>query len=239
MAHVIGRRIVSGTIPEGALLPREAELVTEFGISRQAVREALKVLAAKGLVVSRRRTGTRVQVRRCWNLLDPDVLAWHPPEKLDPAFIADLVELRRVVEPTAAAFAAERATPEQIDAIGAALEGMRRSVDDGDAFVRYDAAFHIAVNVASGNALFDRLSLIVEPLLRASFALQLFRHIEAQTLHEIVPRHAVVFEAIVARDADAARVATERLLASAGKTVDEIPWDHYAAADVEHTETVG
>lgn len=237
VAHIIGRRIVSGEIREGDFLPREAELAEEFGISRQAVREALKVLAAKGLVISRRRTGTKVQTRRAWNLLDADVLAWHPLEKLDHEFTTDLIELRRVVEPTAASFAALRATDEQIEAISTALEGMRTSIDDGEAFVRHDVAFHVAVSMASGNSLFDRLSLVVEPLLKTSFMLQVRQHIQAHTLNEVVQRHEAVYSAILSRNADAARDATENLLASAGRTVDSIPWDHYGAANGEsHAE---
>ena len=111
VAHEIGRRIVSGAVAEGEFLPRESELAEQFGVSRQAVREALKVLAAKGLVTSRRRAGTFVVPRANWNLLDPDVIAWHPPEKFSPAFLRDIIELRRLIEPAAAAFAAERGEP--------------------------------------------------------------------------------------------------------------------------------
>jgi DNA-binding FadR family transcriptional regulator len=112
VAHKIGRRIAEGSISTGALLPREAELASQFGVSRQAIREALKVLAAKGLVASRRRTGTHVLPRSSWNLLDPDVLAWHPPERVPRDLLKDLIELRFLIEPAAAEAAASRASPE-------------------------------------------------------------------------------------------------------------------------------
>ena len=94
------------------------------------MREALKVLAAKGLVASRRRTGTSVLPRASWNLLDPDVLAWHTPESIRKEFLDDLIELRRVIEPAAAALAARRVDPERLGRIKAALDGMRDNVDD-------------------------------------------------------------------------------------------------------------
>jgi GntR family transcriptional regulator, galactonate operon transcriptional repressor len=172
VAHSIGRRIVEGSIKENTFLPREAELATQFGVSRQAVREALKVLAAKGLVASRRRTGTSVLPRSSWNLLDPDVLAWHPPERVPPDFLKDLVELRRLIEPAAAERAATRATAEEIAALGTALDAMRATVDDRAAFIEADVEFHALVSAASGNVLFDRLSAMYAPLLGASFALQ-------------------------------------------------------------------
>jgi DNA-binding FadR family transcriptional regulator len=171
VAHQIGRRVVSGEIPEGALLPREAEFADEFGVSRQAVREALKVLAAKGLVASRRRTGTQVLPRGDWNLLDPDVLAWHAAGRLPPKLLDDLVELRRLIEPAAAALAAERRAETAIAGIAAALDRMEASGGEIDAFNFADAEFHAAIFAASGNDLIDRLSTILRPLLEASFSL--------------------------------------------------------------------
>jgi DNA-binding FadR family transcriptional regulator len=171
VAHQIGRRVVSGEIPEGALLPREAEFADEFGVSRQAVREALKVLAAKGLVASRRRTGTHVLPRGDWNLLDPDVLAWHAAGRLPPKLLDDLVELRRLIEPAAAALAAERRAETAIAEIAAALDRMEASGGEIDAFNFTDAEFHAAIFAASGNDLIDRLSTILRPLLEASFSL--------------------------------------------------------------------
>jgi DNA-binding FadR family transcriptional regulator len=94
VVYQIGRQIVSGEIAVGSDLPREVELCERFGTSRQAIREAIKVLAAKGLIEPRRRRGTRVRPRAAWNLLDPDVLLWHAPDGFGPDFLADLLELR-------------------------------------------------------------------------------------------------------------------------------------------------
>jgi DNA-binding FadR family transcriptional regulator len=231
VAHNIGRRIVEGTIPEGALLPREAELGTQFGVSRQAIREALKVLAAKGLLASRRRTGTHVLPRSSWNLLDPDVLAWHPPERIPPDFLKDLVELRRLIEPASAARAATRATADDLAALGEALNAMRAAIDDREAFIDADMEFHALVSAASGNVLFDRLSAMYAPLLGASFLLQGRIRTRDMVESDTLPRHTAVFEAIVARDPDGARQAMEALLASAVREVTAIPWEKLARSD--------
>ena len=200
-------------------MPREAELSEQFSISRQAVREALKVLAAKGLVSSRRRAGTYVTPRAAWNLLDPDVLAWHPRGQLSPEFLGDLVELRRLIEPAAAAYAAERGDPARIAGIAAALEAMRRSIGDDKSYYPADAEFHVAIFAASGNTLIDRLSTILAPLLEASFVLQ-GRAGEPQA--ESVAMHAAVYDAIVAGDGQKARGAMDAILTLASTEITQI-----------------
>src|SRR5206468_9070116 len=101
IVHAIGRRIVTGNLQPGELLPAEPEL----GASRTVVREAVKVLAAKGLVESRPKTRTRVRPRDAWNLLDPDVLAWQQDgadgEGTD-SLLRKMTEVRRIIEPAAA-----------------------------------------------------------------------------------------------------------------------------------------
>lgn len=220
VAHEIGRQIVSGAIAEGDFLPREAELSEKFDVSRQAIREALKVLAAKGLVKSRRRAGTYVTPRASWNLLDPDVLAWHPPAELIPGFLHDLVELRRLIEPAAAQFAASRGDPQRVAGIGAALERMRRAVGEPGVFYAADADFHLAIFAACGNTLIERLSNILGPLLEASFRLQ--GQAVGVTREASVVMHAAIHDAIVAGDAVKARRAMEGILTSASTEITRI-----------------
>lgn len=191
------------------MLPRESELAEIFGVSRQAVREALKVLAAKGLVTSRRRTGTQVQLRQAWNLLDPDVLAWHPIESLPPKFFQDLGELRRVVEPSAAAFAASRGTPGAIAEIRDALEEMRSAVADPASFNLADIRFHMAIFSASGNELFERLAFVIRPLLETTFHAQSERRTSTQGL---IGPHLAVYNAIAARETERARTEMETIV---------------------------
>src|SRR5919108_94538 len=108
VVHEIGVRIVRGELEPGDTLP-ENGLADEPAVSRTVVREAIKVLAAKRLVESRPKTGTRVRPRRDWNLLDPDVLAWQVEAGADTDFLAQALEVRRMIEPAAARLAAERA----------------------------------------------------------------------------------------------------------------------------------
>jgi DNA-binding FadR family transcriptional regulator len=218
VAHEIGRKIVSGTIAEGTVLPRESELATNHDVSRQAIREALKVLAAKGLVVSRRRAGTRVTSRQSWNLLDPDVLAWHPAGRLDPAFLSALVELRHLIEPAAAAFAARRGEPDRIAAITAVFKRMQAAVaaEDAEAYGSADAEFHFAIFSASGNVLIEHLSSILGPLYQVSFRVQ---RQAGGTLQEAIAVHAAVYDAVVARDAKRARRAMEHILSQASSEI--------------------
>lgn len=223
MAHQIGRRIVSGEIAEGAFLPRESELSQQFSVSRQAVREALKVLAAKGLIATRRRTGTFVLPRSEWNLLDPDVLAWHPASQLTPKFLRDLLELRSVIEPAAAELAANHSNEAAVVKIAEALDAMRAAAGETEAFVRADTGFHLAILAASGNDLIERLGAVIRPLLEAAIPLQLERYDDQA---ETVSYHTPVYEAIVAHAPARARRAMQQLLS-------------YASADLSHHSNVG
>ncbi len=105
IVHTLGRRILRGEIRPGDAL----EAASAMAASRTALREAIKVLAAKGLVEARPKVGTRVTPRESWNLLDPDVMAWQHDDALTPSFLRKLTEVRAVIEPQAAAFAAQRA----------------------------------------------------------------------------------------------------------------------------------
>src|SRR5579885_923233 len=125
LAQDIGARILKGEFAPGSLLPKEAEWSRSFGVSRTAVREAIKMLMAKGLIVSRPKIGSRVQPRNSWNLLDRDVLAWYCAAAERQHFLASMHQVREILEPEAAALAATNHTAEQLRSIEAALVGMR------------------------------------------------------------------------------------------------------------------
>src|SRR5207247_2751621 len=101
-------------------------------------REAIKVLAAKGLVESRPKTGTRVRPRSAWNLLDPDVLAWRLETSPDRRFFQDVLEIRRIIEPEAARLAAIRATDGERNALQAAFAEMAAAVPAAAAYIEPD-----------------------------------------------------------------------------------------------------
>ena len=228
VAHRIGRRIVSGEIAEGAFLPRESELSEEFAVSRQAIREGLKVLAAKGLVTSRRRAGTSVSPRKSWNLLDPDVMAWHGEMPTD--FHRELFEMRRLIEPAAAAYAAIRGKPEEVARIGVALDAMRATVGDTAAFQKGNVEFHTAIFAAAGNSLIERFNIILGPLLAASYR-ALKPPFPIEDYHGGVERLVPIYDAIRARDPLTAQEAMEKALSEASDYVASWPARRIALMD--------
>ena len=153
VVHGLGARIVRGGLAPGDAVPTEDELVSEFGVGRSALREGVKVLAGKGLLESRTSAGTRVRPRESWNLLDPDVLTWRFSDSREPGDIRALAGLRVALEPGAARLAAESASAEQRGAIAIEMARLWSTVDDADAFVAADLAFHRAVFAAANNDL--------------------------------------------------------------------------------------
>lgn len=212
LVEVIGQRIVGSALAPGTTLPREAELMDEFRASRTAVREAIKVLAAKGLVESRQRLGMRVRAQDDWNLLDPDVLAWYAASSPSAELVAQMVELRQMIEPAAARLAAERRSAAELAAIQAAFAAMQAGLDDIHAYYRADLAFHRAIFRASGNPFVDRLGAIVAVILEVSFRLQRRSLIPASAGLAL---HAPVLQAIRDGDVEAAEAAMHRIIAAA------------------------
>eukprot|EP01037_Dinobryon_pediforme_P027244 gene27244-30070_t len=83
----LGTMILRGDYPVGTNLPNEAELTERFSVSRTVIREVMKTLAAKGLVVAKTKIGTRVADRMFWNMFDVDVLAWRVEAGMDRSFL--------------------------------------------------------------------------------------------------------------------------------------------------------
>jgi len=160
VAHELGRRVVSGVYPAGALLPNEEQLCAELQVSRTPLRESVKVLAAKGLLESRPRIGTRVRSKELWNLLDPDILAWRCATGPDAEFLRHLTELREIIEPAAASLAANSRTEEQLAMIKSALQAMNDAENIAQ-WVEADLAFHTAILKATNNPLLMPLAAII------------------------------------------------------------------------------
>ncbi len=165
----IGGAIVAGRYAVGATLPAEPLLCDELGVSRTVVREAVKSLAAKGLLVAGPKVGTRVLPAENWNWFDPDVVAWQTGAGLTRDFLRDLQELRRVIEPAAVRMAAERATAQDIAEIEAAYAGMKHAVEQGGDYVANDLRFHQGLLRAGGNRMMVQMSKAIGALLRTSF----------------------------------------------------------------------
>jgi GntR family transcriptional regulator, galactonate operon transcriptional repressor len=160
--EVLAQRILTGQLAEGATLDITA-LQAEFAVSLTVLREALRVLAAKGMVDARPKRGTFVRPRADWSLLDGDVLRWQFAQRQTrPSLFEDLHELRAIVEPGAASLAAERATADDLAALDAALHDMAAAGSDPAAAVAADLAFHRALLAATHNELLLRMEILIE-----------------------------------------------------------------------------
>jgi DNA-binding FadR family transcriptional regulator len=202
IAAVLGSEILSGARPPGSRLPSAAELYDLFGVSRVVLREVTKTLAAKGLIATKSRVGTHVLPSEYWNWFDPDVLAWRIRLGFDSAFIDQLADMRRAVEPAGAALAAEHRTAGHISAMREALAAMTRAGGDRRAFADADLAFHIAVAAASGNPLFRAFAGVVETALAGYFSIS--TPVQDAAVAANIARHAAIADAIEAGHGQAA-----------------------------------
>lgn len=212
IAHRLGTAILSGEFAPGDVLSTEIVFAEQLGVSRSAYREAIQVLAAKGLVASRPKAGTRVLPRSRWNLLDPDVLAWAFQGSPDDHFIRSLFELRGIIEPAAAALAATRRTREDIGAIRTALADMRRHTLATEAGCLADREFHDAILTATKN---ETLMVLSAGIGAAVTWTTRFKQRARALPRNPIPDHRRVCDAIVAGDAEAAREAMATLVTSA------------------------
>ena len=200
----LGLRILSGDLQPGDRLPNEGELITLYQVSRPVLREAVRVLVAKGLVISRQRSGSVVRPRNEWHLLDPDVLYWMIQTKPAPDFVHTLMTVRRVFEPAVAALAARAATDEQIASIAEAYAGMA-AAGDKDELLEPDLAFHRRIAEATGNDLLAYIGNMLSLALRESIKLSS----RLPNTHELsLPRHKAILTALQNRDGLAAHHAT-------------------------------
>lgn len=227
-AHLVdqlGRLIVTGQIDTDGTLPREDELAVRFAVSRTVIREATKTLQALGLITTGPRVGSRIQPLSSWRLLDPQVMDWITDADMASGFERDLLELRGMIEPAAASFAAERGSDIQIAAITDALETMAASPGKAE-HEAADFRFHEAILEASGNILLLQLRPILRAVLKASFRLSMHDHERAQASLAI---HRHVAAAITAREPAEARARMVELLQVAQDDIHQPPPRHAMA----------
>ncbi len=220
LARSLGEAILGGTYQPGDALPGELELAQKYGVSRTLIREALKSLAAKGLIESRKKAGTRVRPRSEWQLFDPHVLAWRLETGAEEKLALDLLQMRAALEPAAAAAAARSQNAPAIDAIAAAFEQMELTAHDRSEFAEPDLRFHKAILAASGNEFMVAFGSIIEAALRAFLGLSM-RHPGAPA--PSVPLHGEVLKAITAGDAAGAEKAMHALLDRTRKNITNRP----------------
>jgi DNA-binding FadR family transcriptional regulator len=213
VAERLGVAIISGEFRAGELLPNEERLRSEISVSRTAYREAVKILTAKGLVEARPRSGTRVAPRSGWNLIDPDVLAWHLAADPNEVFIRDLFELRRFVEPGAARLAALRRTAGDLARIDEALQGLITEKPYSEANIRADVRFHESIFAAAHNRSLDCLANVVISTIQWSMLLQ--NRKSERDFDVALSDHRRVRDAIALQDADQAEAVMTTLVLDA------------------------
>ncbi|MEU6258020.1 FCD domain-containing protein [Streptomyces sp. NPDC047043] len=219
--EALARRILGGDIPEGATLDLVA-LQSELDVSLTALRESLKVLAAKGMVDARQKRGTFVRSRADWNLLDADVLRWQfeggRTGEADRALLRNLAEVRAIIEPAAVRLAAERRTDADLAALDGALAAMGEEDAGAAHAVEADLAFHRALLAATHNELLERMEMVIESgLAHRDRIVHSSPHSE-----DPIPAHRAVLDAVRGQDPLAAEAAMRALLDQAGRDLDRI-----------------
>ncbi len=216
VADSLGNAIINGRYGDHNPVPSEAVLCEQLQVSRSAAREAVKSLAAKGLITSRARQGIRVLPESEWNLFDADVLRWMRDSNPSLALLREFTELRVAVEPEAAMLAAQRQNSEKITEIGAALDRMKQAESGLDDPLESDIAFHLSILDASENRFFTQLGRIIDTTLRVSIR---FTNMRTGVRAGNHAEHKIIYDAILAnRPEDAAKYA-HQLMSSALETI--------------------
>ncbi|WP_104025021.1 FadR/GntR family transcriptional regulator [Vibrio hyugaensis] len=206
VAREIARGILSGKLPQGSILPGEMVLCEQFGISRTALREAVKLLTSKGLLESRPKVGTRVINRAYWNFLDPQLIEWMDGLADTDQFCGQFLGLRRAIEPEACALAAIHATAEQRIELSETFQQMVDVAEadefDHEKWMEVDTRFHSLIFNATGNDFYLPFGNILTTM---------FVNFIAHSSEEgstCIKEHRQIYDAIMAGNADKARQAS-------------------------------
>ncbi len=199
IAATLGEEILSGARKPGERMPSDADMHKMFGVSRVVTREVIKTLAAKGLVASKMKVGTIVLDPTHWNWLDSDVLSWRANMGMDMDFLAHITDVRRAVEPTAAALAALYGTRADTARLREAIAAMASAGNNRRQFAEADLRFHLAVSAASKNPFFQSFAATIETALFALLSVNALTDNSRQQ-SEAIEMHVRVADAIEERD---------------------------------------
>ncbi len=199
IAAALGAEILSGARKPGERMPSDADMLKMFGVSRVVTREVIKTLAAKGLVTSKMKVGTIVLEPSHWNWLDSDVLSWRANVGMDMDFLAHITDVRRAVEPTAAALAALYGSKADVAKLREAVRAMSNAGSNRRQFAEADLRFHLAVSDASRNPFFQSFAAMIETALFALLSVNALTDNSRQQ-SEAIAMHIAVADAIEARD---------------------------------------
>ena len=227
IASKIGRSILNQELLPGQQLPPETDFLAETGVSRTTMREAVKLLVSRGLVDAKQKIGTRVRPSSDWNLLDPTVLTWlfDTNENLHDLIL--LFEIRRLIEPEAAAFAASRGTPERLDQIGERYAELERASSTGEGLIAADVAFHMSILRAAENKFLSSLGTVIDTVITTTSRVSVRR---PGGLPHSLPSHFAVFDAIRSRHPEVAKAQMWTLINDAQNDVKMILEERSAAS---------
>ncbi|MGL4487215.1 MAG: FadR/GntR family transcriptional regulator [Yersinia sp. (in: enterobacteria)] len=208
LAEKIGQRILAGEYEVGSILPGEIELGEQFGVSRTAVREAIKMLAAKGMLLPRPRIGTRVMPQTNWNYLDQELLTWWMNRENFDQVMQHFLILRRSLEPQACSLAAIQASDEQRKLLASLMTEMRALHTNfkRERWIQVDAQFHQLIYEASGNPFLTSFANLLSSVYHSYF--------RAITRDEVIKlqHHQDIVDTILAGDSQGALLACQVLL---------------------------
>ncbi|TCU13065.1 FadR/GntR family transcriptional regulator [Rhizobium sullae] len=206
----LGKAIVAGTYPVGSILPGDVELAQRFKVSRTVLRETMKTLAAKGMVVAKARVGTRVTEKNLWNMFDSEIISWHFDHGVTEEFLLQLYDIRLAVEPFAAGLVAERANADDIATLRALALDMAEPGHTTESLALADLKFHLAIADASHNPFMRTLGSLIEAALVGMFRLS--TPPSQNGFSTIAETHMRIVDAIVAGDVVGAHKAMEDVI---------------------------
>ena len=208
VAREIARRILSGQLAQGQVIPGEMTLCEQFGISRTALREAVKLLTSKGLLESKPKIGTKVVDRLNWNFLDPQLLEWMEGLQNAEVFYHQFLGLRKAIEPEACALAARNATAEQRIELSETFQQMCEIAEDFDQarWAEVDMHFHRLIFFSTGNDFYLPFGNVMATIFMS------FIHHSSKDGGVCINEHRSIYDAIMAGNADKARAASQFLL---------------------------
>lgn len=204
--HDLGTAILRGDFPEDSLLPSEAELVERYAVSRTVLREVIKTLAAKGLLISKTKVGTRIRPQVDWNFFDAEMLGWRLELGLDQRFLESLYEIRLTIEPAAAALAATKRSTADLQALQDLIREMSRPGHSRGSFAAIDLDLHLKIASASGNPFMRAIGNIIEAVLITTLT-ETAPAEDPARLITAAGKHAAIVAAIANRDPAAAALA--------------------------------
>ncbi len=208
VAREIAVKILSGELKEGSIIPGEIKLCEQFGVSRTALREAIKLLASKGMIESKPKVGTRVCDKNNWNFLDVHLLEWMVGVDTTEDIYMQFLELRRAIEPQACALAAIRATKEQRIELTTTFEKMCEVAENFNAedWTEIDTEFHRLIFISTGNSFYVPFGNVLATMFKW------FIKFSSKDGGVCLKEHRAIYEAIMAGDPERALQANMELM---------------------------